>query len=210
MGQDPAGSQARQLAHDPLQLMSLIMQQSLSLYCGLDMPLMLQCGSLLTCQADDWAVLVQDLQSQISSFDQDRGKRLKAAQTKLAQAKAGLSAAKGSLKDKQAAASQAAAELEAAAGERSLLTQQLQAAQAALQGAVLVTSCTQRERERERESHRERVWACPFACTAERVWALGFQLGCDATWLLWVTSCGGPEHRCALRAAAACSPDWFE
>ena len=84
----------------------------------------------------DQAAPVQELQSQISSFDQDRGKRLQAAQSKLARAKSGLEAAKRSLKEQQLAASQAAAELEAAAGERTSLGQQLQAAQAALEGAA--------------------------------------------------------------------------
>ena len=85
-------------------------------------------------------MLVQELQSQISSFDRDRGKRLQAAQAKLAKAKASLDAAKHSLKERQLAASQAAAELEAAAGERGSLGQQLHAAQAALEGVFSMPS----------------------------------------------------------------------
>lgn len=78
--------------------------------------------------------LPQDLEAQIGSFDKDRGKRLKAAQTKLARAKTGLEAARKQLKERQGQASQATAEMEAAEGERAALQQQLQAAEAALTG----------------------------------------------------------------------------
>ena len=79
----------------------------------------------------------QDLEAQIAGFDKDRGKRLKAAQAKQAKAKAGLEAARAGLKDRQAQASQAAAEMEAAEGERVSLRQQLQAAEAALAGVLI-------------------------------------------------------------------------
>ena len=81
---------------------------------------------------------MQDLESQISSFGRDRGKRLKAAQAKQVKAKAGLEAARAGLKQCQAHSSQAVAEMEAAEGERGALQQQLQAAQAGVQGGLLL------------------------------------------------------------------------
>ena len=78
---------------------------------------------------------MQDIEGQIANFGATKGKRIQAAQNKVAAAKATLEKAKVAAKTAAQAHSQAVAEGEAAAGERRSLAAQLQVAQETIQGA---------------------------------------------------------------------------
>lgn len=77
---------------------------------------------------------LQDLEGQIANFGDTKGKRIQAAQNKVAAAKTTLEKAKSAAKTAAQAHLQAVAEGEAAAGERKSLAAQLQVTQQAIQG----------------------------------------------------------------------------
>ena len=78
---------------------------------------------------------MQDIEGQIANFGATKGKRIQAAQKKVAAAKTTLEKAKAAAKTAAQAHLQAVAEGEAAAGERKSLAAQLQVAQQTIEGA---------------------------------------------------------------------------
>ena len=83
----------------------------------------------------NFALGLQDFEGQIANFGATRGKRIQAAQNKVAAAKTTLAKAKMAAKTAAQAHLQAVAEGEAAAGERKSLAAQLQVVQQTIQGA---------------------------------------------------------------------------
>lgn len=101
----------------------------------------------------DIACTWQELAADIANFGSQKEQRTKAAQAKLKAAKAGLEGSRKAAKEAAQRLTQAVAEAEAAASERRSLTEQLQAAQNALQGEAL-------------SGPGSPVSTCPFPCWA--------------------------------------------
>lgn len=84
------------------------------------------------------------MEREIADFGKEQGKRVAAAKTKLAAAKAGAETAKKALKAAQAACAEAVARREAAGSERAALSEQLKAAMTAAEGEnPCLSSCQQ-------------------------------------------------------------------
>ncbi|KAF6256242.1 structural maintenance of chromosomes protein 2 [Scenedesmus sp. NREL 46B-D3] len=101
----------------------------------------------------EMVALAKRLEREIADFSKDHDKRVKAATAKLKAAKQALEAARKLLRQREAQLAEAAAECDAAAGERGQLEQQMQAARQAIEGLSAELSALEGAAEAARAAH---------------------------------------------------------